>query len=275
MRFWALIVSVLAVGLVANPVLAASQRGSDECAAGDPDRRIEVCTRIIRGRGASAKNRALAYSRRGNAYREKGDYERALADYREAIRRSPMDTIAYYNRGKTHSDMGEFDRAIADYSEVISLDPKDADAYVDRGLAYLFSGSLAGAEADLRQARELAPQDAYAVLWLDIAERRKNVPHHLEQAIPQLDMSAWPAPVTRLFLDQATPAGVLAAANDSDPKTKQRQVCEANFYGGELALLRGEREEAARLFRLAASDCPRGSTEWSAASAELRALGRQ
>jgi len=85
-------------------------------------------------------------------------------------------------------------------------------------------------------------------------------------------MSAWPAPVIRLFLDQATPAGVLAAANDSEPKTKQRQVCEANFYGGELALLRGEREEAARLFRLAASDCPRGSTEWSGASAELRAL---
>src|SRR6266700_1986452 len=241
MRCWALIVSVLAVGLVANPVPAASQRGSDECTTGDPDRRIEACTRIIRGRGASAKNRALAYSRRGNAYREKGDHDRALADYNKAIR----------------------------------LDRKDADAYIDRGLAYLFSGSLAGAEADLRQAHELAPQDAYAVLWLDIAERRKNVPRHLEQAIPQLDMSAWPAPVIRLFLDQATSAGVLAAANDSDPKTKQRQVCEANFYGGELALLRGEREEAARLFRLAASDCPRGSTEWSGASAELRALGRQ
>jgi lipoprotein NlpI len=44
---------------------------------------------------------------------------------------------------------------------------------------------------------------------------------------------------------------VLAAANDLDPETKKGQVCEANFYSGELALHRSAKDDAARLFRLA------------------------
>jgi hypothetical protein len=49
---------------------------------------------------------------------------------------------------------------------------------------------------------------------------------------------------------------VIAAADDTNPKTKQGQVCEANFYGGELALLQNAKEEALRVYRLAASDYP-------------------
>jgi hypothetical protein len=42
-----------------------------------------------------------------------------------------------------------------------------------------------------------------------------------------------------------------------------------------LALLRHAKEEALRLFRLAASDCPKTFIEWSAANAELKALGEK
>jgi lipoprotein NlpI len=66
---------------------------------------------------------------------------------------------------------------------------------------------------------------------------------------------------------------VLAAADDPDPKTKQGQLCEANFYIGELALQQGAKEEAARLFRISATDCPREFVEGHSASAELEALG--
>jgi lipoprotein NlpI len=37
--------------------------------------------------------------------------------------------------------------------------------------------------------------------------------------------------------------------------------------------LKGSKDEATRLFRLAASDCPHSFIEWSAANAELKALG--
>ena len=86
-------------------------------------------------------------------------------------------------------------------------------------------------------------------------------------------MTAWPAPVIRMFLGQMTPAAVLAAADDPDATKKKGQVCEANFYSGEWALRHGAKDEAARLFRLAASDCPKDFNEWSAANAELKALG--
>jgi lipoprotein NlpI len=86
-------------------------------------------------------------------------------------------------------------------------------------------------------------------------------------------MTVWPAPVIRMFMDQTTPAAVLAAADDPDPARKKRRVCLANFYGAELSLTKGLKDEATRLFGLAASDCPHSFDEWDAANAELKALG--
>lgn len=86
-------------------------------------------------------------------------------------------------------------------------------------------------------------------------------------------MTVWPAPVIRLFMDQMTPDAVLAAADDPDATKKKAQVCEANFYSGELSLTKGSKDEATRLFRLAASDCPHSISAWDAANAELKALG--
>jgi lipoprotein NlpI len=69
-----------------------------------------------------------------------------------------------------------------------------------------------------------------------------------------------------------TPEAVFAAAADADAWKMKGQVCKANFYVGQLALLRGDREEAVRLFRLARDDCPKTFTERSAASLELKAM---
>ncbi|HEX9448743.1 MAG TPA: hypothetical protein VF920_12220 [Dongiaceae bacterium] len=82
-----------------------------------------------------------------------------------------------------------------------------------------------------------------------------------------------PAPVIRLFMDQMTQAAVLAAADDPDPTRMKGQICEANFYSGELSLTKELKDEATRLLRLAANDCPHGFNERDAANAELKALG--
>jgi lipoprotein NlpI len=86
-------------------------------------------------------------------------------------------------------------------------------------------------------------------------------------------MTAWPAPVIRLFMGQMTAGALLAAADDPDATKRKGQVCEANFYTGELSLLKGSKNEATRLFRIAASDCPHNFIEWDGANAELKALG--
>jgi lipoprotein NlpI len=61
-------------------------------------------------------------------------------------------------------------------------------------------------------------------------------------------MTKWPAPVIRLYLSQMTPEAVLAAAADLDASKQKSQVCEASFFGGVLALQRGKKDEATRLF---------------------------
>jgi len=99
------------------------------------------------------------------------------------------------------------------------------------------------------------------------------LPSRLDQAMTQIDMTKWPAPVIRLYLGQMTPAAVLAAADDPDAITKKGQVCEANFYSGELALQQSNKENAMQLFRLAAADCPKSFIECKGANEELKALG--
>jgi lipoprotein NlpI len=64
-------------------------------------------------------------------------------------------------------------------------------------------------------------------------------------------MTAWPAPVIRVFLGQLAPDELLAAADDPNPYKKRGQLCEANFFSGEWSLRQGAKEEAARRFGLA------------------------
>jgi lipoprotein NlpI len=215
----------------------------------------------------------FAYTNRGYVYRARGNNYRAVADFSEAIRLDPKLVSTYVDRGNAYRARGDNDHAIADYSEAIRLAPKFADAYYNRGLTYLYGGTLDKALADVSEASNLEPGDPYKALWADIVAQRNNAPSHLSQASAKIDMTPWPAPIIRSFLGRMPPEAVLAAADDPDAKTKKSQVCEANFYGGELALRLDAKDEAVRLFRLAASGCARDGNEAFAANAELKALG--
>lgn len=217
-----------------------------------------------------------AFNNRGTAYQAKGNFERAIADQTEAIKLDPKFAVAYNNRGNAYLATTQDERAIADYSEAIRLAPGNAITYMNRGRAYLLNDDLAKARADLVRANEGMPRNPYAALWLDIAERRSNRPSHLSQAKQHLDMTVWPAPLVRLFLGEATPMDVLAAARAPDPHTKKgARLCEANFFTGENGLLRGAKDKAPALFRLALKTCPKGSVERIAAQRALKALGAE
>jgi lipoprotein NlpI len=312
MRFPGIVFSIATFFVLADSAIAARQHELDDCAGSDPDRSIAVYTGIFQGRGEPAKNDAIAcnnrglayrdkgeldraiddfneairinplpastthvnvFSNRGLAYRDNGELDRAIADFNEAIRLDPEFAVAFNSRGFTYDRKGERDRAIADYTEAIRLVPRFAVAFRNRGRAYLYAGALPKALADFSQSSELDPKNGYAALWLEIIGKRSNLPSRLQQATEKIDMTKWPAPSIHVFLGQLTPEALLAAADNHDRKTKKGQVCEANFYSGELALQQGKKDEAARLFKLAANDCPKGLIERAAASAELKALG--
>ena len=137
--------------------------------------------------------------------------------------------MAYSNRCWAYFGKGNNDQAVADCSQAIELNPKDPNGYFNRGRANFFAGALTKALADLNQASELDPKSTYAALWLDIANRRSNLPSRLPEAMKQINMTQWPAPVIRLYLGQSTLEAVLAAADDPDATKKKGRVCEATW----------------------------------------------
>jgi tetratricopeptide (TPR) repeat protein len=170
--------------MVVSPAAAQQSQAQSWCYGNSTDvQTIAGCTLVIQ---SGRESLASAYFNRGIAYKNKSDFDRAIADYTQAIQLNPRDAKPHVNRGNAYSDKGDFDRAIADYNEAIQLDPKFAFAYLNRGLANLFNGALPKALADLNQASELDPKFAYAALWLDIANRRSNLPSRLPEAIKQI-----------------------------------------------------------------------------------------
>jgi lipoprotein NlpI len=272
---------------------------------GDPDRAITDCNDAVR----LDPKLANAYLNRGKAYSDKGDFDRAIGDYNQAIELNPKSSmgynnlcdayldkgdndraithcnqairldpkfaIAYRNRGNAYRFRGDVVSAIADYNRAIQLNPKFFQAYLARGLLSFDMGELPKALADINQASALNPKDPYTALWLDIVNKRSKLPSILAEAAAQIDMTKWPAPVIRLYLGQMTPEAVIAAAADLDASKQKSQVCEANFFSGELALEQGKKDEATRLFRIADGGCPKDSFQLIAANDELKALGGQ
>ena len=213
---------------------------------------------------------ALAFFARGDLYKTRGDLARAMADMNESLRLDPNYALAYFTRGRLSYMTGNNPAAVEDFTKSIKLDAEDATAYFNRGVSYyVVGGHTADAAADFKKAAELNPKDAYAAIWRDLAERRTNAPSHLAEAAKQLDMTVWPAPVIRHFLGDLNTEQTFGAAFDTDPKTKLSQTCEANFYSGELALLKKNKKDAQRLLKLAADECPQSFVESTAAIAEL------
>src|SRR5262249_6125446 len=162
--------------------------------------------------------------------------------YNAALKLDPSANYVYVNRGSAYRTKGDFEHAVADYGVAIKANPKYAAAIFNRGFTYFLAGALPKALADLSQANALDPTDACTVRTFDIVGQKSKLQSNMARRSGKLDMTAWPAPVIRLFLGQSTPDAVMAATDDPDPTTRRGHVCEANYYTGELALLHGDRD---------------------------------
>lgn len=214
-----------------------------------------------------------AFVYRAGAYRVKHELARAMDDCDRAVAFGPKDPNAYLCRTFTYLAMGDPQRAVTACDLAIERAPNAAGQYRICAMAQLQAGSIEQAIADLDRSRELDPKEPYAAIWREIAGWRNNAPATLSEATAKLDMTKWPAPIIQLMLGTRTADELLRAADDPEPVKKKGQICEANFFTAELALQRGVKEEARRLFGLALADCPPTFVEAQAASAELKALG--
>jgi len=241
--------------------LAQSKKGNIDGAISDYDATLALDTRY-----------PPAFVYRAGAYRVKHEFGRAMDDCDRAVAFWPKDPNAYLCRTFTYLAMGDPQRAVTACDLAIERAPKAAGQYRICAMAHLQAGSIEQAIARLDQSRELDPKEPYGAIWREIAGWRGNTPATLSEATASLDMTKWPAPIIRLMLGTMTAEELLRAADDPEPVKKKGQICEANFFTAQLAVKRGAKDEARRLFGLALADCPPTFVETQAASAELKAL---
>ena len=241
---------------------------------GDFDRAIQNFNQAIRLNPSFER----AYYDRGNAYIDKEEYDRAVQDLNEAIRLNPNNANNYNNRGIAYSRNGDYGRAIQDYNQAIALNSNDTIAYFNRGDAYFARSNLKAAIADFEHAISAAPSSNAAItaaLFLHVILKRQGQDdaQELARVSTAADLSKWPGPMLKLDLGKATANDVMAAAASGIPVWQKWQVCEANYFIGEEALLHHQRTMALAHLKAARDNCPKGDTGYTAALAELKRLG--
>lgn len=209
--------------------------------------------------------------------------------------------------------LGDYAGAIADMQRVIEFVPKDADFRVMLARALWFAGREADCEVELEQARKFekgnrsvvlltallafaredwraaatgfdkhwttAPagtNETYSAFFAHLAHARLTDPESAGATAAlrfAMDEQLWPRPITEMLLGQTAPARLDELAVHPDPTRQRSWRTDVNFYIGERALIRGDRDEAiARFRRVLALGMP-VEYEYHLARARLRRLG--
>jgi len=218
---------------------------------------------------------AEAFNSRGNAYAKQGQYDLAIADFVSALKLKPDYPEALSNRAAAYRARGDDDLAITEYDKILRRQPNDADALTNRGVVKFNKGIFREAEADFKQAIDIAPDDAYRWLYLWLARARQGNGDKTILTDFIEDYSGPPEDWTLLLVKSV--AGkieereLLAAAEGSSAAATGHR-CEALFYGGEIALVRGDKKKAKELFEGAMDTKVFDFFEYSSARAELARL---
>jgi lipoprotein NlpI len=259
-----------AIRLNPNGAEAHAGRGAIYIIKRDTDHAMQDFNEAIR----LNPNDAVAYTGRGLAYAANGDTDRAIRDFNEAIRLNPGNANAYTGRGNASAAKGDSDRAMQDYNEAIRLSPNYPGAYFSRGLTRFFLAMFQAAQEDFKKALELDATFPYCAIWLYLARARAGQDGRAELAAnaEKLKFVGITEQIVSLFLGKTTPDDLFSAAKSLDAKRQKATLCEAQYYAGQHALLRGNETEARKLFSAAVETCPTNVEIYSGAQAELRRL---
>lgn len=176
-------------------------------------------------------------------------------------------------RGDVAVRTGDLVRAFENYSAAIRANPFHARALRNRARVHFYRGDFAAAAEDFRIAGNIDRANAYSLLWRYVAEARAGIDDRAGLAAgAQTVRDGWPKPLILHFLGRIPAEAVLASAA-GEPAMRAERECEARFFIAQRHLLAVEKDEAARLLRLAADSCPAGMVEGRAARVELGRMG--
>lgn len=262
-RPWFLLLLFLAVPGIAAPGLARAdglalaKAGYQAQQQGQWDEAIRLYGAALEAGDLDPKGQLLVTGLRGNALGIRGRYDEAIEAFDTAIRLDPSSPLAYVGRAMVHLQKGEGDLAIADDEAAIKLAPEDGFAHANRALALFYAGRFADAAEDYAFVHAHDPTDPGFLLWLHIARRRAGTDDtaSFRKDAAAIDATSWPGQAVSYFLGQVTAEALTAAADQGNPAVRLQQGCDAGFYLGEDALLRGDKAAAESWFRKVLADC--------------------
>ncbi|HET6161348.1 MAG TPA: tetratricopeptide repeat protein [Dongiaceae bacterium] len=207
-------------------------------------------------------------------YSQLGKDEAAIDDLDRVLEHAPDDHEALLDRGGLNIRAGRYDAAIEDFGHLLKLDPKAAAAAYNRGRAYYAKQDFKNAAEDFAAALELRPENPYAALRLYLAQSHldKGDPALLKKEIDALQPTIWPRPLLELFAGTGKDPELIAGIDELPPKFRTDVLCEAQYYLGERALLKGDKAAAREYFKAAAASAATTTTERIDARAALERM---
>jgi predicted Zn-dependent protease len=209
-----------------------------------------------------------ALSKRAYAYAMKGDFAAAVADFGAALRVDPNYAKAYALRALAYRSKGDLGAAIADLDSALALRPAWSRGYLERAMLRYEKGDLDGVIEDFETIMRLKPDALRVLIWLHIARAQAHpqAADDFREKVEAFKDKSWPYPVALLFLEQNTPANLLADAFYAPQK------CDARLFIGEYHALRDERGDALASLRAYVQTCPWSRDEVEIAKREIARL---
>ncbi|MCG8403670.1 MAG: protein kinase [Phycisphaerales bacterium] len=213
-------------------------------------------------------NEIQALRNRGILHLRMGHDADAHADLTRALELSLDKTSAYHLRGSANITLQRFDEAINDLSRVLEYQPINYMAYLRRGMAYELTERIELALADYQRAALLdTGASDRAALWTYVL-RSKN--RKYTDALPYRQMArggnAWTERTLDMLSGRISPDELVTAASSDIER------CQAHYYAGRLALLKGRIREGASAMKRCVAMKQTAELETEFARALLRQL---
>ncbi len=215
----------------------------------------------------------VACAHRAGARYNQGDYAGAVVDYSRALELNPKTASTWLWRGLSYSRLSALPAAIADYTHALALNARNQRAFLCRAEARQILGQWDDALADFDQYLRLKPANAEdAMLYREVVQLQRGRPSADFKATVAGWQNGWNKSLGEYLTGDLNEAGVLAAAEATDPGMAVNQRCVANYFIGMVRLQRGDVAGAREFFASAAAGEKTDYFEVAYARAQLAKL---
>jgi lipoprotein NlpI len=241
-----------AVKAFPNLPLVYNNRGMFQQAAGKLDAAILDFTKALELDGQFA----VALTNRGFVMMNQGRFEEAENDFTESLKIDAAQPMVISLRAGSKLSRGDVAAAIQDYQEVLKWDTKNAVGHAELGFALFFGGKTQEALAEFDQAAELDKTLRFLHPWRYLAmlalgqKQQADAKFAADLAIPAAKRE-WGDVLLSYLADKIVEKEVRDVLSKTDPKAKDAQTCEAEFFIGQRKLLAGQADAAKSHFAAA------------------------